>query len=406
MMRPSYWIILSLLLPAVLATAGCSREYGQVGQPLPPWEEGYLDIHAINTGRGECTLFILPDGTTLVVDAGEFSSEPKAYRNVAQKPDTLTRPSHTLARYMRRFIPDRDSLDYLLVTHFHMDHFGQLEPRYGRSADGDYVLSGVTALYEELPFRELVDRAWPDYDSLACRAMSRASLANYRRFVDRAVACRGLKAAAFRVGADDQFVLRRNPERYPQFRISNLCANGYVWDGTQAVKCYGDDSLRENGASCGILIRYGDFDYLTAGDIDDKSPVESLTAKTIGRPIEAMKAHHHLSPHTLAERMLAVLDPDVIVTQSFYVRAIQPDTSAIRRIAARPRTPAARMYFTNIDPSLQADNPKLYALAAGIGGHVVIRVAPGGREYRVYLLDDTDTEYRIKQADGPFRCKP
>ena len=143
-----------------------------MGQPLPPWQEGYLDIHAINTGRGECTLLILPDGTTLAIDAGEFSREPDSYRAVAQKPDTLTRPTHVYAAYMRHFMPYRDSLDYMLVTHFHMDHFGQLEPEYKRSAAGDYLLSGVTALYEELPFRELVDRAWPAYDSLACRARS------------------------------------------------------------------------------------------------------------------------------------------------------------------------------------------------------------------------------------------
>ena len=44
-----------------------------VGQVLPAWSEGELDIHTISTGRGECLFFILPDGTTMVVDAGEFS---------------------------------------------------------------------------------------------------------------------------------------------------------------------------------------------------------------------------------------------------------------------------------------------------------------------------------------------
>lgn len=40
----------------------------KVGQTLPDWSEGYLDIHAVNTGRGECSLLILPDGTTMLVD--------------------------------------------------------------------------------------------------------------------------------------------------------------------------------------------------------------------------------------------------------------------------------------------------------------------------------------------------
>ena len=47
------------LLVSILASAVVA------GTPLPPWQEGCLDIHAINSGRGECTFFILPDGTTL-----------------------------------------------------------------------------------------------------------------------------------------------------------------------------------------------------------------------------------------------------------------------------------------------------------------------------------------------------
>ena len=45
-----------------------------VGKTLPLWSEGNLDIHFINTARGECCFYILPDGTTLLVDAGEIAS--------------------------------------------------------------------------------------------------------------------------------------------------------------------------------------------------------------------------------------------------------------------------------------------------------------------------------------------
>ncbi len=395
--------IFSLLLPAVLATAGCSGSRTEAGQPLPPWSEGCLDIHAINTGRGECTFFILPDGTTLAVDAGEFSSEPKNFRAVAQRPDSLTRPVHTYARYMRRFMPRKDSLDYFLLTHFHMDHMGQLEPEYAAAPDGGYLLSGVTALYECLPFREIVDRAYPAYDSLAFSAMSTASLANYRRFIGYAVAHRGLRAGRLHLGRRDQFPLRYHAERYPDFEITNICANGRVWDGKRIVDCSEGAPLRENGASCGILVRYGDFDYFTAGDAGGNTCVEYPCALSIGRPIEAMKANHHLSPHTMEPEMMKILRPEVIVTQSFYVRDIQPDKEIIRRITDGG---SARLYFTNIDPSLTDADPELYARCAGIGGHVVIRVAPGGSEYTVYLLDDCDPSCRIRQIDGPFRCNP
>jgi hypothetical protein len=34
---------------------------------LPPWTPGQLDIHHIATGRGNATLVIMPDGTSLLL---------------------------------------------------------------------------------------------------------------------------------------------------------------------------------------------------------------------------------------------------------------------------------------------------------------------------------------------------
>ena len=58
-------------------TAGCCGDAARVGATLPAWSEGEIDIHTISTGRGECLYIILPDGTDIIVDAGEFSRESK-----------------------------------------------------------------------------------------------------------------------------------------------------------------------------------------------------------------------------------------------------------------------------------------------------------------------------------------
>lgn len=39
------------------------------------------------------------------------------------------------------------------------------------------------------------------------------------------------------------------------------------------------------------------------------------------------------------------------------------------------------------------------------GSHVVVRVLPGGGSYYVYVLDDTDQEYRVKAIFGPYTAK-
>ena len=57
------WLLASSCLYGALAQ-------GEIGAPLPAWAPGMLDIHQISTGRGNAALFVLPDGTTLLVDAG------------------------------------------------------------------------------------------------------------------------------------------------------------------------------------------------------------------------------------------------------------------------------------------------------------------------------------------------
>ena len=134
-MKRGFITILSLCL-AVVFTAGCSGNKARVGATLPAWSEGYLDIHTISTGRGECLFFILPDGTSIVVDAGEFSREGKNHANVAQRPNAETRPTKAFGDYIRHFNPN-EAIDYFNLSHFHMDHMGNAEPEYERAAEGD-----------------------------------------------------------------------------------------------------------------------------------------------------------------------------------------------------------------------------------------------------------------------------
>src|SRR5690554_6283007 len=116
----------------------------QVGESLPPWKEGYLDLHHINTGRGDAALYILPDETTFLLDAGELPPEPSP-RRTAPHPDG-SRPAYEwIARYVQRFSPavSQRKLDYALITHFHGDHYGSYYEGVPVSANGKYFKSGI-----------------------------------------------------------------------------------------------------------------------------------------------------------------------------------------------------------------------------------------------------------------------
>src|SRR5690242_3530839 len=146
--------ILSIVLIAIAAAA-------QTGAPLASWTAGTLDIHQISTGRGNAALFILPDGTTLLVDAGAAGD---GIPQTDPHPDASRSPGEWIARYVKRHLPaGADSLDYALITHFHADHMGQLAPSSPLDRTGSYRLSGITEVAETIPIRTLIDRGWPDY---------------------------------------------------------------------------------------------------------------------------------------------------------------------------------------------------------------------------------------------------
>lgn len=370
----------------------------EVGDTLTAWSEGELDIHTISTGRGECLFIILPDGTTMVVDAGEFSREPADYKNVLQRPNATVRPTKIYGDYIKHFLPrGRSAIDYMHISHFHMDHMGNLEKEYTKDETGTYTLAGVTALYHHIPFIEVIDRAYDNYDGLKVNKMSEEALANYRKFTDYHVGRNALRASQFKLGEVNQFAMKYNAAAYPNFRIENVCSNCCIWENGRSVDIYAGKSKAENAASCGFVIRYGDFDFHSAGDIGEYEDLEYRVANVVGQ-VEATKAHHHLSPHSNCKKAMNVLKPKVLVATSFYVREIQPDRSKFGYITEG----GCDIYCTSVGESLLTMFPTDYAKCEATSGHIVIRVAKGGESFMVYTLDDMNSEYKVKRIDGPY----
>ena len=161
-------------------------------QELPRWKEGYMDIHHVNTGRGDCTFCILPDGTTLLIDAGE--NNRVGARVVAAKPDDTKKAGEWIADYIRYFIPkDKENIDYYLLTHYHSDHIGSW--LHKKEDKGRYYLTGISEVYRNFPAKVIVDRGddfMPPSDKDSCYM-------NYRNFVKSISDC--TKRVTFNVGS-------------------------------------------------------------------------------------------------------------------------------------------------------------------------------------------------------------
>ena len=155
-----------------------------VGQPLPAWQEGEMDIHHINTGMGNAAFMILPDGTTFLVDAGALDpteARTQSPRNTKAKPSAERQPGEWIARYIRK-VSKAPVVDYALMTHFHDDHMGTPTSVSRRSEKGKYALAGITEVAEFVPVKKIIDRGWPDYSYP--RPSEDAMMQNYRTFLD------------------------------------------------------------------------------------------------------------------------------------------------------------------------------------------------------------------------------
>lgn len=95
-MRQKSFLLTWMPILICLLISPHEQSYGQTGQPLSAWSPGLLDIHHINTGKGECIFCVLPDGTTLFIDAGA-TTRPKP-RVTDPRPDGSRTPGEWIAR--------------------------------------------------------------------------------------------------------------------------------------------------------------------------------------------------------------------------------------------------------------------------------------------------------------------
>jgi beta-lactamase superfamily II metal-dependent hydrolase len=385
------------LLTAFLIAAVASATRGQVGATFPAWTPGTLDIHQINTGRGNAAFLMLPDGTTLLIDAGDGGNLPP--RGTPPRPDASRRPAQWIDRYVRAM--GASKIDYGFITHFHNDHLG--------------ALADVGSL---IPIDTMLDRAAPDYTYPAPdhAEFSRDDFVAYRKLI----ASGRSKAERLQPGRRDQIVLKREPAKYADFHIRNIAANGEVWTGTGTATTRLFPPLNtvaradwptENMSSLAIRLSYGKFDYYSGGDMPGTPrpgypawhDVETTVAKAVG-PVEAAVVNHHGNRDSTNAAFVSALRPRIWIIPVW--SSDHPGHDVLDRMYSLRLYPGPRDVFaTNmIEANRIVIGPLLDRLASA-QGHIVIRVAPGGASYQVMILDDTAETYRVTKGFGPFAAE-
>lgn len=397
---------------------------------LPPWSRGMFDIHHISTGRGNATFMVFPDGTTMLFDAGEISdTHPRTLsdRNSRLHPDHSKQAYEWLIQYITKFSPfPKPQIDYGVISHFHDDHFGEWDTLKKKSAHGNYVLTGFTGVGDVVSIRKMLDRGHAMPINLRSEAFRKRyekdeyhivqSLNNYFSFLDTQKK-KGMLYDSIIVGANDQFVLTREPGSFPDWEINNVAAGGRVATGyknRESVNVFPETHYPgENPLSVCLKIRYGKFDYFTGGDVSgidelgapDFQSMEAQVAALIGA-VDVATLNHHGNRDSQQGYYVRTLRPRVWIQQTW--SSDHPGHDVLRRIMSSAIYPGPRDLFATdlLEPNINVIGDSFIERAyKAKKGHIVIRVQPGGDRYAVYVLNDSSADKYIVSEHGSYQSR-
>lgn len=405
---------------AFVLIAFCFWKADAQSQTFTPWRAGELDIYQISTGMGNATFCILPDGTTLLIEAGAINEKyPRAVPPIP-KPSAERSPGEWISRFIKSVMPAGvTAIDYSVLTHFHDDHMGAPNELSKNSMLGDYKLTGITEVGELIPIKKIIDRGWPDYENLTPLIVPLVE--NYRSFLDWQIKNKGLVVERFQVGHNDQLVLNHQAKKYKnKFEIRNIAGNGWVWTGTGNVnKNYfpelntldAKDYPNENSYSIVLKLTYGKFDYFHGGDIygilEKHKPEWHNMEKPVGEvtgEVDVQVVNHHGYRDSQSEEFIKALRPQVYVVPAW--ASVHPEPEVLKRMLSEELYPGKRdVFLTSLLKESAEINKEFLPKLSSTEGHILVRVEPGGKKFHVIIIDNSNEDMMIRKVFGPYTSR-
>lgn len=241
-----------------------------------------LEIYVPYVGQGDATLIRTAEGKTLLIDAGP----PRAGRE------------HLLPLLRSLNI---QSLDALLITHYDLDHLGGV-PDLLAGEDGEWGSA------DDLKLGGAWDRGGAPYDSSPGHTAY-------------------LEALVRSQSARHSVVLGTEWALDPSLSLRVVAVNATVdmdSETAQAIDLSPETWVeKENAASIALLLQYGNFRYLSSGDLTGggmlngflTADVESILAQLVG-PVDVVHVNHHGSLSSSNANFVAATSPQAILIQA------------------------------------------------------------------------------------------
>ena len=210
-----------------------------------------LEIYFIDVEGGQATLIVAPSGQSMLIDTGWPGFN-------GRDADRIAAAAHKAGL---------KQIDFLLVTHFHMDHVG-----------------GVTQLVERIPVRTFLDHG----RNVETGAQAEELYSNYLNAAGKGTRRVVKPGDTFSLGDANITVLTANGDKIKKA----IAGTGQTNSACTGVKPLGTDPS-ENAQSIGLLLTFGKFRFLDMGDLTwDKELALMCPANPIGAVDVFLVSHH------------------------------------------------------------------------------------------------------------------
>lgn len=312
--------------------------------------DGTLEIYFIDVEGGAATLIVTPAGESVLIDSGYPDNQGRDLNRIV-----------TVARDLEHLT----QIDHAVVSHWHLDHYGNHAALKAAFGIGQFWDRGIPDELSEdpgYPDRIAAYRAASQNQSHTLKVGDRLPLKSGSTLLDVTVMTASREVATG--GEPNPFAARHKPQ---------------------------PDDPSDNSASLSLLFGFGDFRFLTCGDLTWNTEAKLVTPNNpVGAVDLFMVTHHGLNVSNNPALVLAV-DPVVAVMCNGPKKGGAESTLQTLREAGSLQDWFQLHRNVDLDPGQQA--PAEFIANSGStadcqGQWVKAVVAADGRSYTVQIGPD------------------
>jgi competence protein ComEC len=256
---------------------------------LTAYAQDTLDVYLIDVEGGNATLFVSPEGESILIDTGNGGAA--ADRDAGRIIEAMDAAGI-------------DGIDHLITTHWHGDHFGSMEELAGRVQIGHYIDHGPsiqpnanTDAFIAGVYRELYENASHTVvepgDTIEVAGINVTVMASGKQVVDGPL---------------------------PGAGASNPYCQDFVPQG---------EDNGENAQSVGVLVEYGDFRALHLGDLTANTEFELMCPNNPIGTVDLYVVSHHGQPSSNVPALVHAIAPRVAIMNNGTRKGGQPDAMRV-----------------------------------------------------------------------------